>query len=718
MGANPGNDVEGSGAGYQPPGSGRGVGKERSSDHAGGDFADGNSSRSRSRGVPNTLVLESEEHRNAGDALHTYSHAGSVDGATTAPHVTHPLDAQLGAGGVPAEHSMLTTDQFVRRSLARRKLGIRALTALLILLTAAATFFYSPPFGPANEPARMSDVSLAEVQPYGVNTFLHKEVEGWKRQKTLELAHDMGASWVRQQFPWAEIEYRTDPNRPYWDVKNNQNAWDKFDAIVNLAEQNNLRLIARIDNAPQWSHPLTSTLKSPPDSAHLPDFGNFVEKFVERYKGRIAAIQVWNEPNLTAEWAVQDPQFKGTVRPVDPREYMLLLKTAYAGAKRADPNMIVLAAPLATNNETLAFRGNLNEIDYLQGMYDAGAGAYFDVMSANAYGKSAPPEDAPSLQKLNFRRVELLRAVMERNGDTNKAVWFNEYGWNASPATITDLPWGRVSPEEQADYTVRGIQYAREHWPWAGVFTIWYLRQVGDTPPSASEYYFGMVNPDFIVSPVYREVAAAAHSTQKVAVPGTWGPLSPPVQASPRWNIKLDSAAPGGAYIAPSSLGDTLDITFTGTDLKLQLVAMSASTVLTGTIIPARYYVTVDGKADKVSPSLPRDEQGAYIAVPVVGHTAEVELVHGLGEQFRTTRHTLQIKVAAEDGGEVGSRTSKGGRAGGLYAPTEQHVDLPGIGAVTVEAHSSYLLFTLFWLVMLSGIAFSVWALLRGPHAG
>ena len=88
-------------------------------------------------------------------------------------------------------------------------------------------------------------------------------------------------------------------------------------------------------------------------------------------------------------------------------------------------------------------------------------------------------------------------------------MWFNEYGWNASPPNISQdkLTWGRVTDQEQADYTVRGIEYAKANWPWAGAFTIWYLRQVGDILPSASEYYFGLVNPDFVPSQTYNAVA-------------------------------------------------------------------------------------------------------------------------------------------------------------------------------------------------------------------
>ena len=80
-------------------------------------------------------------------------------------------------------------------------------------------------------------------------------------------------------------------------------------------------------------------------------------------------FEVWNEPNLHAEW--------DTGRPVNPTEYAEMLKVAYTRAKEANPDIIVLAAPLATTKESLAYDGNLNELDYMQGLYDAGAQGYF-----------------------------------------------------------------------------------------------------------------------------------------------------------------------------------------------------------------------------------------------------------------------------------------------------------------------------------------------------
>ena len=52
----------------------------------------------------------------------------------------------------------------------------------------------------ASRPARQVDpVAPAEVDRYGVNTFLHKEVDRWKKEQTFTLAHDLGVRWVKQQ---------------------------------------------------------------------------------------------------------------------------------------------------------------------------------------------------------------------------------------------------------------------------------------------------------------------------------------------------------------------------------------------------------------------------------------------------------------------------------------------------------------------------------------
>ena len=211
--------------------------------------------------------------------------------------------------------------------------------------------------------------ALADVEPWGTNLFLHKEVEAWKRELTIEMVRDAGITWAKQHFPWDEIEQ---PRKGQsFDAKYAQSTWDKYDEIVRLATTSGLRLIARIDRPPAWARLDKSRANAPPD--RLQDFGDFVFQLASRYRGKVEHFQVWNEPNLGEEW---------TGRP-DPAAYVALLRVAYQRIKEANPRACVIAAPLAMNVEVGPI--HLNEVDFLDRMYQAGAKDVCDVEIGRAH---------------------------------------------------------------------------------------------------------------------------------------------------------------------------------------------------------------------------------------------------------------------------------------------------------------------------------------------
>jgi len=476
--------------------------------------------------------------------------------------------------------------------------------------------------GPTTRPSRT--IPNTDVNPYGANFFLAREVEPWKRAKTLRMAADAGIGWVKQQFPWAEIE----PLRKgeFLDPTTKTDSWAKYDEIVAACEEYGLQIVARLDRPPDWTRQDNTNKQRPPDD--LEDYGDFVYEFVNRYKGRIGYIQVWNEPNLYREWGN---------RPVDPAGYVEMLKIAYQRAKEANPNVYVLCAPLAiTLGEPHPEPGKwraMNDLLFLEEMYKAGAAACFDIYSANAFGMDRPPEDPPDPSILNFQRVLLHREIMERYGDGNKAVWFNEYGWNAAPASFSEdrLTWRRVSESQQAEYTLRGIELARREWPWAGVFMIWYFRHVGNISIDEAEYYFRMVDPDFTPRPLYLAIHDAATRLQP-AGPGLYQETSPPVKAYGAWHPVIDGSALGGALLRAEATGATVAFLFDGPGVDLITIRSPYS---------GRLLVSLDGRS--VS-ALETDAQGhSYVdlASPMVQTSARVALVRGVGPGEHTLRLTL-----------------------------------------------------------------------------
>jgi polysaccharide biosynthesis protein PslG len=357
---------------------------------------------------------------------------------------------------------------------------------------------------------------------FGMNTFLEQEVLIEVRAESLRLIGDAGFSYVRQQFPWEDIEI--DGKGDFEDRRHEpwRDAWAKYDTIVTLAEAEGIDIIARLDNPPAWSRALGDEIgqKAPPDN--FDDYGDFVTAVVERYRGRITYFQLWNEPNIYDEWGEQA---------VDPEAFTELLCTGYRRAKTANPDAVILAPALSP---TVELDGrNLNNLVFLDRMYRAGAGDCFDILSAQAYGLWSGASDRrlrPTV--INYPYHLFLRDLMVQHGDAAKPIWLSEIGWNAAPEELPAY-YGRVTEREQARYAVEGYRRAAREWPWVGVVIYWFFKRAGDDERSHTWYYFRALEPDFTPLPVFGALAEYANSPESRAVEArpalyfTWQRLRP-----------------------------------------------------------------------------------------------------------------------------------------------------------------------------------------------
>jgi hypothetical protein len=367
---------------------------------------------------------------------------------------------------------------------------------------------------------RFTSVAHAEVNPYGINTFLQQEVEPAKRERQMRMIAEAGFHWLRQEFPWEDIEIHA--RGDFTDRRNDLDgdgrpdavdAWVKYDHIVSLAEQYGLEIIARLSNPPAWSRAAGDAVGhfAPPDD--LADFARYAATVARRYRGRVRYFQVWNEPNIYPEWGEQ---------PVDPDAYTRLLCAAYDALKGVDPDIVVISGALAPT-VALDWR-DLNDFIFLQRMYDAGAGACFDVLAMQGYGLNSGPTDRRMCPTtVNYGRNQYLREIMVANGDAHKAIWLSEMNWNPVPE---DLPhpgrdnYGRVTEEQQARWVPLAYQRAQQEWPWVGVISFWFFKLPSEAERGQPWYYFRMVEPDFTPLPIYDAMRDYIASHSPVMYPG------------------------------------------------------------------------------------------------------------------------------------------------------------------------------------------------------
>jgi hypothetical protein len=309
----------------------------------------------------------------------------------------------------------------------------------------------------------------------GIHTRLTDEVEEWKVKRSLQMVREMGAGWIVEFFPWA-----------YYHSENGEFAWSHPDMVVRHANAQGLKVIARLGLTPGWARPPDTPLTYLDEDGYE-DFANYAATFAERYRGKVDYIIIGNEPNLSYEWGY---------RPTQPEDYVNLLKVIYPAIKEANPDMQVLAGALAPTLEPIGSQWGLNDLLYLQGMYDVGAAAYFDGLAAHSYGLTFPPESKPDENLLNFRRIELLREVMVQNNDSHKKIYITETGWNDHPR------WTRsVRPGQRIQYTLDALHFAEDNWPYVEMMGIWAFR----FPAPVKSYmdYYTLVTPEFVKKPIY-----------------------------------------------------------------------------------------------------------------------------------------------------------------------------------------------------------------------
>ncbi len=248
---------------------------------------------------------------------------------------------------------------------------------------------------------------------------------------------DSGTSWPNVQFG----SWRMWDSGVQWpDLQTTRGSWNfsRLDRQVRLAKSNHVAVLLPLGLSPRWAsarpdEPSAYGEGKAAEPASMEDWRVYVRKVAQRYKGRIGAYEIWNEPN-------SKDFFSGTTT-----KLVELTCVAYQILKAVDP-FIVVVGPAYTGGQNIA---------KLEGFLAAGGNKCIDVVAYHLYVPSSPPEAIPSL-------VKKIQLAMQRQGVSHLPLWNTEAGWfieNADGTATGKVPdyWLRVSAEQSAAFVARSL---------------------------------------------------------------------------------------------------------------------------------------------------------------------------------------------------------------------------------------------------------------------
>jgi polysaccharide biosynthesis protein PslG len=368
-----------------------------------------------------------------------------------------------------------------------RALATAALSIALALMLAAPAGAADQLLG-AQSHATWSSVSPSEMR------------------RELDMLAFAGGKVVRTDISWSSLESEGKGEYSPWFV-------ERFDAFLDHAEARGIEVIATLWSTPCWASTAPAEAKQgctgswwdrevdryePTSPDHFADAAEWVAR---RWGGRLAALEIWNEPN--------EPDHRFLIAPDNGRSYAGLLRAAYPRIKQAAPDLPVLGGAMAFSDE-----------EWVERLYELGAGDSFDGLSLHPYNEWRDPDDAwkPQWRKYTFLTgVPAMHELLRRHGDGHKSLWLTEFGFSSCG---NGDRWC-VSEQQQADYVADSLRIVR-NWDFVAAAVVYNLRNKG-SDPTDREHQFGLVHRDFTPKPAYaafaRALAEAPPDTRQLGKP-------------------------------------------------------------------------------------------------------------------------------------------------------------------------------------------------------
>jgi hypothetical protein len=255
------------------------------------------------------------------------------------------------------------------------------LTALCqtVIAPALALLFFSCATNPGPAPLERRDI------PADFAGLVH--AGGTRTRQEYEYLDYLGAHWILHTFYWESIQAA-------------DGEWDflSWDALVDRAKARGKKVLGILGYDAWWIHSDGGVRNYiPPEK--LPDFLNYVRETVSRYRGKVDAWCIWNEPNFIF--------WNGT-----PEEFFELVRRTACAVREADPAVILLGG--AFNRGLWGLPEN-----FIRGLFESGAMDQADGVAFHPY-ELTPARTA--------RLYDQFRKIVDDYGFGDK-IWVSEVGY-------------------------------------------------------------------------------------------------------------------------------------------------------------------------------------------------------------------------------------------------------------------------------------------------
>jgi hypothetical protein len=338
-------------------------------------------------------------------------------------------------------------------------------------------------------------VASAQGQMAGIQTHLMwGQYDAADVEQQLNAARDAGATTVRVDVGWSSIE---EQGKGRW----NQYHLRRVDNIIDQANARGIKPLVTFWETPCWASTAPETIKQGCAGAwwgrgvqrYTPvnpsDYADALAFMVARYKGKVAAWEIWNEPNSDDYFKANDPL----------GSYAALVKAAYPAAKAADPNAVIVAGSLMDS-----------DFAFTEELLKRGVGGNFDGWSVHPYSGDQSPLDRADDRwiKTSFvRGVPAVRETLLRHGQ-DVPLWLTEFGWSNCTFRGGEKWQNCVSEGTQATHLKLAFEQMR-NWSYVKAAYWFNMQDTSDAPDERLENY-GLLRIDGSPKPAYNAFAQAA----------------------------------------------------------------------------------------------------------------------------------------------------------------------------------------------------------------